>query len=130
MKILFLLLALSSSGWVAAETDDARLERLEAAYNRIHQEQQTIFQQFQMVLELRRKELESPPSTLLQRYPTMGELDYDENVRRQQAYQERLQRYDQDISRAYTRYLELSSQKRQLLEQMQGPQPPEPGTRR
>jgi hypothetical protein len=137
MKILFLILALLTVGRAAAETEESRLERLEAAYNRVQQEQQAVFQQFQMSQELRRNELEPPPSSPgIRRYSAMGEdsraLDYDENVRQQQARQERLLRYDREISRAYTRYLELASQKKALLDQMQeAPEPePEPRTRR
>ena len=134
-KILFLIIALSSYGWAAAETEDARLEQLEAAYNRVQQEQQSVFQQFQMTQELRRNEL--GPSAVpagVRRYSAMGEdsraLDYDENVRLQQARQERLQRYDREISSAYTRYLELASQKKALLDQMQAVQEPETSARR
>ena len=135
MKILVLILALLNFGWAAAETDEARLERLESAYIRAQQEQQAVFQQFQMTQELRRNELEPPqPSAAVRRYSAMGEdsraLDYDENVRQEQTRQERLQRYDREISRAYTRYIELGNQKKALLDQMQQAQAPEPQTRR
>lgn len=134
-KILFLIIALSSYNWAAAETEDARLEQLEAAYSRVQQEQQSVFQQFQMSQELRRNELEpSAAPAGVRRYSAMGEdskaVDYDENVRQQQARQERLQRYDREISRAYTRYLELASQKKALLDQMQAVQEPETSARR
>ena len=134
MKILFLILALLSYGWAAAETEEARLERLEAAYNRVQQEQQAVFQQFQMTQELRRNELEPPTPGGGRRYSAMGEdsraVDYDENVRQQQARQDRLQRYDREISRAYTRHLELANQKKALLDQMQAVREPPPEVRR
>ncbi|MCG2578688.1 hypothetical protein LZ012_16945 [Dechloromonas sp. XY25] len=136
MKILFLIFALLSCGWAAAETEDNRLDQLEAAYNRVQQEQQAVFQQFQMTQELRRNELEPPPppGTGTRRYSALGDdsraLDYDENVRLQQARQDRLQRYDKEISRAYTRYLELANQKKALLDQMQTLGQPEPEARR
>lgn len=134
MKILFLILALLSYGWAAAETEDPRLEQLEAAYNRVQQEQQAVFQQFQMTQELRRNEMEPPPPPGTRRYTAIGDdsraLDYDENVRQQQARQDRLQRYDREISRAYTRYLELANQKKALLDQMQAVQEPETEARR
>lgn len=135
MKVLILLLALLGFGRADAQPPDDRLARLEAAYNRIQLEQQSVFQQFQMAQELRRNELqEAQPPAAISRYPqgTGGSqvLDYDENVRRQQARQERLLRYEQEISRAYRRYLELGDQKKALLDQIQALQPPQPAPRR
>lgn len=134
MKTLFLIFALLSYNWAVADTEDARLDQLEAAYNRAQQEQQAVFQQFQMTQELRRNELEPPPPPGTRRYSAMGDdnraLDYDENVRQQQARQDRLQRYDREIGRSYTRYIELANQKKALLEQMQAVREPETEARR
>lgn len=123
MKFLLLIVLLMMNGWASAETDP-RLARLEAAFNRIHQEQQATHQQFLMAQELRRNELqESPLPGAVQGYSAMGvdstrPIDYDENLRLQRQRQERLQRYDQEIRQSYARFLELGTQKKTLLEQI------------
>ena len=123
MKALLLTLLLLGCGWALADADP-RIAQLEAAYNRIHQEQMAVFQQFQMTQEMRRNELEkAAPTAITSSYPAIGmdnsrSLDYDENIRLQQAQQERLRRYDRDISQTYARYLELGERKKALLEQI------------
>lgn len=119
MKALLLILLLLASGSALADADP-RLTQLAAAYNRLHQEQLAVYQQFQMIQELRRNELDEPVPSVIRNYSTTGmdnarSLDYDETVRQQQARQERLQRYDHEISQAYARYLELGNQKKALL---------------
>ena len=124
MKHLLLVFLLLIHGWVRAETDPS-LARLEAAFNRVHQEQQATYQQFLMAQELRRNELQetSLPATV-QGYSAMGiensmrPIDYDENQRLQRERQTRLQRYDREISQSYARFLELGTQKKALLEQI------------
>jgi hypothetical protein len=122
MKPLLLILLLLGCGWAFADADP-RIAQLETAYNRVHQEQVTIFQQFQMTQEMRRKELEQDAPNITRSYTTMGmdnasTLDYDENIRLQQARQQRLLRYDREINQAYVRYLELGDRKKALLEQI------------
>lgn len=144
MKIcLFLILwllagsaAFAQSAAQPANPPDPRLARLEAAYNRVQMEQQSVFQQFQMAQEMRRNELLEGQSNVIQRYSATGmdsgsrPLDYDENVRQQQIRQDRLARYDSEISRAYARYLELGEQKKALLDQMLQLTQPAPPARR
>lgn len=123
MKPLLLILLLFSCGWALSD-DDPRIAQLEAAYNRVHQEQVTVFQRFQMTQEMRRNELEQAAApSISSNYAMLGMdnnriLDYDENVRQQQARQERLLRYDREINQAYARYQELSERKRVLLDQI------------
>ena len=122
MKPLFLMLLLLCCGPVIADADP-RIAELEAAYNRVHHEQVTLFQQFQMTQEMRRNELEQDSPIITRDYTTMGIdssrlLDYDENLRLQQARQQRLQSYDREIKQAYARYQELGDRKKALLEQI------------
>lgn len=131
MKTLLFILLLSGAAWAVAETDP-RLRELQVEYEHVHQEQQSMYQQFQMVQELRRNELQERPQSAVQGYSAAGNdaakaLDFDENVRRQRERQERLQGYDRDIERAYKRYMELSNRKKVLFEQMAelSKQPPE-----
>lgn len=122
MKPLFLILLLLGCGWALADADH-RIAQLDAAYNRVHQEQVTVFQQFQMTQEMRRSELEKEAQSITRNYSTMGtdntrSLDYDENIRLKQVQQQRLLRYDREISQGYARYLELGDRKKALLEQI------------
>jgi hypothetical protein len=112
---LFLILVNLSSGWVYADPD-TRLLQLEAAVNQLHQEQQSLYQQFLMTQELRRNAFQDIA-------PTLGldgtrSLSYDENVRLQRERLELLERYDRDLSQAYSRFLELGEQKKALLDQI------------
>jgi len=121
MKTLSLTLLLVST--LALAEPDPRLVRLEAAYNRAHQEQQAMYQQFQMIQELRRNELQQmdalPGGGRGMPAVNAGKLiDYDENVRQERARQERLQRYEREIAQSYARFLELGQQKKALLDQI------------
>jgi hypothetical protein len=122
MKRLILILCLFSAGRVLADPDP-QLLHLEMAYGLVHQEQQSLYQQFQMTLELRRIELQDNPASPGRSYSGMGVdsargIDYDETIRLQRERQDRLQRYERDINQNYARYLELGDQKKRLLEQI------------
>ena len=112
---LFLILVNLSSRWVYADPD-TRLLQLEAAVSQLHQEQQSLYQQFLMTQELRRNAFQDIA-------PTLGldgtrSLSYDENVRLQRERVELLERYDHDLSQAYSRFLVLGEQKKALLDQI------------
>lgn len=110
---------------------DPELARLEAVLNHVNQEQQAVYQQFQMTQELRRNEIQESypqtiqgPSTMAQGSVVAGGLrdnpppSYDDNVRLLRERQERIQQYKQDLNRLYSRYAELGEQKRVLLDQL------------
>ena len=76
-----------------------------------------------MAQELRRNEQQNNAAPPIGTYSTMGPdssraIDYDENLRQQREHQDRLQRYDQDVSWAYGRFVELGAQKQALLDQL------------
>lgn len=101
---------------------DPRLAALEAAFNRVQAEQQSVYQQFQMAQELRRNELREPNPNDSRNY-SMGAdaprpVDYDANQKLLRERQERLQRYERDINQSYARYQELGVQKKALLDQI------------
>ncbi len=115
----FLLLCVS----LAAASDgdqDARLRRLQVAVSRIQQEQQSAYQQFSMVQELRRSLMQqtAPPPP-----PAVSGMDgdlpsYDEQARQRRQLDEQLQRYAVELERLYARYRELDEQKRLLLDRI------------
>jgi len=119
---LFLILLPISSCWVNADSDP-RLVQLVAAVNQLQQEQQSLYQQFLMTQELRRNAFQDIAPTITEGYSALGldssrSLSYDENVRLQRERVERLQRYDNDLSQVYSRFLELGDQKKALLDQI------------
>ncbi|MEP6605606.1 MAG: hypothetical protein ABJA60_05765 [Nitrosospira sp.] len=143
--IVFALFLLSSSlaGPALAQTasnayskslsslPNPRVVELEMALNQVQQEQQAVYQQFQMTQELRRNDLQenfpqaiqTPNSTMQAPYATGGLKDnppqsYDDVVRLQRERQERIEQYTRDLKRFYARYAELGEQKRVLLDQL------------
>jgi hypothetical protein len=109
---------------------DPRVIQLEITLNQLNQAQQSVYQQFQMVQELRRNETQvNLPQAVLNTSPgqapyAMGgvssnpPLSYDENVRLQREQQERIQQYTRDLNDLYSRYSELEEQKRAVLGQL------------
>ncbi|SCX88282.1 hypothetical protein [Nitrosospira sp. Nsp13] len=108
-----------------------RVAQLEMALNHVQQEQQAVYQQFQMTQELRRNEIQEnypqsiqTPHSMMQAPYAMGGLkdnppqSYDDNVRMQRERQERIEQYTRDLNRLYSRYAELGEQKRVLLDQL------------
>ncbi|KIO48464.1 hypothetical protein [Nitrosospira sp. NpAV] len=112
-------------------TTNPRVAELELALNQVQQEQQAVYQQFQMTQELRRNEIQEnypqaiqTPNSMMQAPYAMGGLkdnppqSYDDNVRMQRERQERIEQYARDLNRLYSRYAELGEQKKVLLDQL------------
>lgn len=124
MKPFVFFLLLINSGLVLANPNtDPQLVRLETTINKLQQEQQSVYQQFQMTEELRKIEIEEINSIVTQNPATMTSVDprllnYDENIRLQRERQERIQLYTRDLDRLNSRYSELADQKKALLDQM------------
>src|SRR5262245_27968252 len=90
-----------------AQTEaDTELKRLEAALGRINQEQQNVYQQFQMVQELRRVELARPDPFAPQ--PTVGiappPRDYNDLQREREAREARIKDLTVELDRLSARY--------------------------
>ncbi|PTR10541.1 uncharacterized protein YutE (UPF0331/DUF86 family) [Nitrosospira sp. Nsp5] len=114
---------------VAPPIPNPRVAQLEMALNHVQQEQQAVYQQFQMTQELRRNEIQQnypqgiQPADSMAAYAMGGLKDnppqsYDDNVRMQRERQERIEQYTRDLNRLYSRYAELGEQKRVLLDQL------------
>ncbi|ODT80135.1 MAG: hypothetical protein ABS69_06740 [Nitrosomonadales bacterium SCN 54-20] len=103
---------------------DPRLAQLEMALNHLSQEQQAVYQQFQMIQELRRNEIQDNQPLTAQGYLAMGGVkdappaSYDDNIQLQRERTERIQQYTRDLNQLYARYAELGNQKRALLDQL------------
>ena len=104
---------LAAPAW-SAETPQDQMRRVESALARLTQEQQSVYQQFQMAQELRRSELQIPP---LQSYNVPATPpNYDDVKREQQARADRMKDLQLEIDRLYARYRQIEEQKRPLLE--------------
>lgn len=103
---------------------DPRVAQLEMAVNRLNQEQQSVYQQFQMIQDLRRNEIQDGHPLIIQGPPALGGVrdapptNYDDNIRLQRERRERIQQHTQYLNRLYSRYAELGEQKKALLDQL------------
>lgn len=144
-KFVFLLCLLLISLSAQAESAiDEQIRQLESDLLQINQNQQNIYQQFQMTQELRRHELQQqeevatiPP---MGTYPPTGAFpelgtakmsdflpevtiggsppSYEEMVRKKQERQMRIRQYTSDLDRLHAQYQELETEKRSLMEQI------------
>lgn len=101
---LFMLLSMSA---IAAGQDD-ELQRLYSALNMLNQEQLSIYQQFQMVQELRRSS--TPYGAPL--YPQV--IGYEEAVEAQRNALQRDESLYRQAGELLTKYNEIEDQKRPL----------------
>ena len=97
---------------------EARIRGAEAALSRVSAEQQSVYQQFQMVQEMRRSERQELLDPMQVYTPPASPPNYDDVVRDRQAREYRLQDYASQMDRLYARYRELEEQKRRLLDQL------------
>jgi hypothetical protein len=99
---------------------DAEIRRIQAVLAVIQQTQQGVYQQFQMVQELRRAELGRPDPFAPQANVGIAPppQDYNELQREREARETRIKEYTAELERLYARYQELEEQKRPLLERL------------
>ena len=113
LSIALLLLQLSFTA--AAADNKIELEKLYSALNMLNQQQQAIYQQFQMVQELRR----NGSASLLYGTPMPPQLygqiaNYDEVVAAQKSAVQREESLYQQSDRLLTRYNEIEDMKKPL----------------
>lgn len=143
-SVFFFCLLLISFLAQAESAIDEQIRLLESELLQIHQNQQNIYQQFQMTQELRRHELQQqeeitsiPP---MGTYPPTGAFpelgtakmseflpevtiggsppSYEEMVRKKQERQKRIRQYTLDLDRLHIQYQELETEKKVLMEQI------------
>ncbi|HZP85932.1 MAG TPA: hypothetical protein VFB54_03870 [Burkholderiales bacterium] len=114
--LLLPLSALAQEGAAAAPQVDARIRRIELALNVINGEQQSIYQQFQMVQELRRGAMERAYESNLSYTPPATPPSYDDVVRERYEREQRIRQYGEELDRLYAHYRELDARKQTLLD--------------
>lgn len=116
--LLLLLLALSSPVWADAA---AQIRQLEKTLARIQQESQSTYQQFLMIQELRRNEIDAPLPITIPPSPASKSIPipkYEELIQEKQEKADRIQKYTDDLDRLKTRYTELENEKKEILDQI------------
>ncbi len=126
MKPLFFCLLLVSMCASAAADNEKRISELETAIMQQQQEQQILFQRFQMLQELRRHEI----TQIEQALPTGSDIiisgeapKYEDTARQRKERTERVHRYTDELNELYMRYQETENERQTLIEQLNGLKP-------
>ena len=109
------LMVVSLGAW--AQADAAKRIREELVL--VQQEQQAVFQQFQMVREMRNglaAPLVAPPPLTV--YGSGQSLNYDDQVAAQKEREQKLIDYGQEMERLFARYQELDARRKTLVEEL------------
>ena len=116
MSLLLLSLPLSAADDVQKQK---QIQEVEVALSMLQQEQQNLFQQFQMLQELRRQELLQENSIIVQQNqpPVTGNatLNYDEVQKRERERLARIKDYTARLSEIHERYQGIDRERQVLI---------------
>ena len=113
------MLPLVFLGTAFAADTRTELQNLYATMNVLNQEQQAVFQQFQILQEMRRNNDRALYSgQLMAPSPDMQVQNYQEMVNRQQEIMRRGQDLERQADQLYSQYTEISSRKAQLQQRI------------
>ena len=116
LRLALLLLMLQSS-FAAAADKDAELQNLYNTLNMLNQQQQAIYQQFQMVQELRRGSLPLYGAPMLPQF--MGPpANYDEVIAAQKSAIRRNEDLSQQADQLLDKYNEIEEMKKPLQQKI------------
>jgi len=97
---------------------DAEVRQLQASIAALQQEQQSLYQQFQMTQELRRTETQDLNPGVIQNSPVYDiyspATSYEDQERAKRERLDRIQKYTQHLNSMYARYRALEDQKTAL----------------
>jgi len=114
---LLLLLLMLQPNFTAAADQDAELQNLYTALNMLNQQQQAIYQQFQMVQEVRRSSLPLYGTSMLPQL--MGApANYDEAVAAQKSAIRRGEDLSQQADQLLEKYNEIEEMKKPLQQKI------------
>jgi len=122
-QLFFGLLLFSLPVFAIAAESEKQLFELESAITQRQQEQQTLFQQFQMLQELRRHEIaqDDQAASAGSDLALSGEAPkYEDLARQRKDRSEKIQRYTNELNKLYVRYQEMENERRALIEQLHG----------
>lgn len=121
MKLILIGLLLLSLPLSAANDVQKKRQETEAALSMLQQEQQNLFQQFQMLQELRRQELLQENSNIMQQsQPIVGNtmLNYDEVQKREQERLARIKDYSARLNEIHERYQEIDRERQVMINEL------------
>lgn len=121
MKLILMAWLLLSLPLFAATDVQKQIQEAEAALSMLQQEQQNLFQQFQMLQELRRQELLQENDIMLQQNkPVMGGsgLNYDDVQKREQERFARIKDYTMRLNEIHERYQEIDRERQALISEL------------
>lgn len=119
MRRLILIPFLLFTLHAAAADDASELQRLHNAVSMLNQEQQSIYQQFQMVQDLIRGNFQAPTSTQIQPMQTMGGVpNYADVIAEQKNAVRRAEDLYAKANQLLARYGEIEDEKRPLQQRI------------
>jgi hypothetical protein len=123
MKWLLLFAWLLCATALAADSQlEIEIRQLQAEIAHIQQNEQSVFQQFQMIDGLRRLELQAENPTVIENSPIYSSdnppPNYDDLVRQKRERKDRIDRYTAELNNLYARYRLLEEQRVGLIERL------------
>ena len=123
MRLITLALLMFLSTAVPAQSPaaeaDALLKRAEAALLAVREEQQAVYQQFQMMQALQQLEMQNATSASSPVYVPEGQIpNYDDVARARREQQDRLKGYAYELQQLYARHRDLGAEAAQLRDQV------------
>ena len=119
MRVLLFLIGLLASVTYAQPEVDAEIRQLQSQIYAVQQEQQSVYQQFQMLQSLRRDEQQAANPTVIENSPVYSSdnppPNYDDIVRDKAARDARIRQYTGDLNTLWSRYQSLEQQKQPLI---------------
>jgi len=107
---------------LADAATEAEIGRVQVQLEQLQHVQQSVYQQFQMIQELRRTEIDAQYPQVIQNSPdyAMGNSppNYEDMVRQRAERDNRIKQYTYDLNRLYGQYQELENQKRSLVDRL------------
>jgi len=119
MRRIVLIFALLVLSFGAAADDRTELQELHAAVNALNQEQQALFQQFQMLQELRRANDQAAYAAQLRPAQSTSEVpNYADSVQAQKDLARQGEDLAQQANQIYAQYKEIGDRKTQLRQRI------------
>lgn len=121
-QIMLFWLVIAAGSALAESGKPEELTRLEAALNDVRQEQQSVYQNYQMTREQRLIEVEEGSPVVVQHpYGMSVETpppNYDDVIRAQIEREQRIQQQTDELKNLSLRYLELEKRRKALTEKI------------
>lgn len=123
VRVLLICTLLLSLPLSAASHDvEKQIQELETALSMLQQERQDLFQQFQILQELRRHELQQESDIITQQLSRSitrdGIVNYDDVQKRKQERFARIKEYTAELDEIHGRYREIDSERRALIREL------------